>query len=295
VLPRAAFTAVVTEVIRMTARAIVLAGLLALAPLNQALSWGNNGHSIIAEIAQRRLHPQVWIQIENLMGKQVSLASIASWADDLVQQRPDTINWHFVNIPYDATDYVSSRDCRPTPKGDCVINAIARARATLDDRSAPRQQRAEALMFLVHFVGDVHQPLHTIDRKDEGGNKLAVTFFDVPMPLHAVWDIGLVEKRTFDWGHYVTILEDTWLPGKDIRDLQRGTPADWALQAHAAAVDVAYVLPEDLKLGNAYYQRSLPTLDRQLALAGLRLARLLNEAFGHAGYSGTQPLARRPM
>jgi len=134
-----------------------------------------------------------------------------------------------------------------------------------------------------------------IDRDDEGGNKVAVTFFDAPMSLHAVWDIGLIEKRTYDWGQYVTILENNWLAGKDVRALQGGTPVDWALQAHAAAVDVAYVLPEDLKLGDAYYQRSLPTVDRQLALAGIRLARLLNEAFGHAGYAGERVLRREPL
>lgn len=279
----------------MTARAMVVAaGLFALAPLDQALSWGSSGHSIIAEIAQRRLHPQVWVAIENLLGPQVSLASIASWADDLVQQRPDTAAWHFVNIPYDATDYVPSRDCAPTPKGDCVINAIARSRAALADRSAPQSERAEALRLLVHFVGDVHQPLHVIDRRDEGGNKLAVTFFDAPMSLHAVWDFGIIEKRTYDWGRYVTILEDSWLRGKDVGALARGSPVDWALEAHAAAIDVAYAVPEDLKLGEAYYQHSVPTVDRQLALAGVRLARLLNDAFGHAGYVAKPPPSREP-
>jgi hypothetical protein len=273
----------------MTARAMVLAGLLALVPLDEALSWGSNGHSIIAEIAQRRLHPQTLAQVEALLGSEVSLASIASWADDIVRERPETFFWHFVNIPYDATDYVPSRDCQPTPKGDCIINAIARSRALLQNRSAPKEQRAEALKFLVHFVGDVHQPLHDIDRHDEGGNKLAVTFFDAPMSLHAVWDIGIIEKRTYDWGQYVKILENAWLRGKDIRALARGDPVDWALAAHAAAVNVAYVLPEDLKLGDAYYQRALPTVDQQLALAGIRLARLLNEAFGHPGY------LRQPM
>ena len=86
----------------MTARAIVLAGLLAFAPLDQALSWGASGHSIIAEIAQRRLHSHALAQIKTLLGGNVSLASIASWADDTALVRPETIRWHFVNIPYDG-------------------------------------------------------------------------------------------------------------------------------------------------------------------------------------------------
>jgi hypothetical protein len=269
----------------MMARAAVLACLLALAPLNQAFSWGSSGHSIIAEIAQHRLDPRVLAQIEQLLGRQVSIASIASWADDITQQRRDTVNWHFVNIPYDATTYDAAHDCQPNPKGDCVIKAIERSLATLKKPSAPKDQRAEALKFLVHFVGDVHQPLHTIDRNDAGGSKLAVVFFDTPMSLHMVWDVGIIDHRTYDWGEYVRILEHNWLPGKDTCALERGDPVAWALQAHAAAVNVAYVLPEDLKVGEAYYQQSLPTVDQQLALAGIRLARVLNEAFGHPRYN----------
>jgi S1/P1 Nuclease len=279
----------------MTARASLLACFLALAPVNQALSWGSNGHSIIAEVAQHRLHPQVFARIENLLGRQVSLGSVASWADHIAQKRPDTINWHFVNIPYEATNYDPSRDCQPTPQGDCLISAIRRSRKTLEDKFALKQQHAESLMFLVHLVGDVHQPLHTIDRNDAGGNKVAVNFFDTPMSLHTVWDVGLIEKRTYDWGEYVRILERGWLSGKDICDLQRGNPVDWALQAHAAAVEVAYALPEDLQLGEAYYQRSLPTLDQQLALGGIRLARVLNEVFGHAGFISKVPPPREPL
>jgi hypothetical protein len=138
-------------------------------------------------------------------------------------------------------------------------------------------------MFLIHFVGDVHQPLHAADRHDAGGSQVGVTFFDRPMSLHAVWDFGIIEKRTFDWGEYVRYLDQCWLRGKDINALQRGSPVDWALEAHRAAVDVAYVLPEDLNLSLAYYQRSLPIVDRQLALAGIRLAHVLNEAFGYRG------------
>jgi hypothetical protein len=269
------------------------AALFAVVPLQQAASWGAGGHSVVAEIAQRRLAPDVARKIRALLGGDISLASVAGWADQVVLLRPNTFNWHFVNIPYDATGYVPQRDCKETPKGDCVVNAVERSRATLADRSAPRGKRVEALMLLVHFAGDIHQPLHCVDRNDAGGNNLAVTFFDKPMSLHAVWDYGIIDKRSFDWGEYVRQLEQGWFPGKDLKKLQRGTPAEWAWEAHMAAVEVAYVLPEDLKLGDAYYQRSLPTVDRQLALAGLRLARLLNEAFGRRGYLAPTE-ARRP-
>jgi hypothetical protein len=265
----------------MQLRATLIVILFVLSPLQQAAAWGVSGHSIIAEIAQRRLAPRVQDKIHDLLGGEISLASIASWADSIVLLRPDTVGWHFVNIPFEANGYDPSRDCQDS-KGSCVINAITKFQAILVDRSAPKPMRAEALMFLVHFVGDVHQPLHCINRDDAGGSQLAVTFFDKPMSLHAVWDFGIIEKHTFDWGDYVRQIEHGWLPGKDITALQRGKPADWAWEAHTAAIDVAYVLPEDFKLGDAYYQRALPVVDQQLALAGLRLARVLNEALGRS-------------
>jgi hypothetical protein len=261
----------------MRLRAALLFIVFALAPLQHAAAWGVGGHSVIAEIAQRRLSPEVQRTIRDLLGGDVSLASVAAWADHVALLFPNTANWHFVNIPYDATGYDAERDCRQTVKGDCIINAIARAQAGLIDRSASTASRAEALKFLVHLIGDVHQPLHTIDRHDEGGNQFTVTFFGKPMSLHAVWDFGLIEKYSFDWGEYVERIENGLL-GKPVQALQAGTPVDWAWEAHMVAVDVAYVVPEDLKLGDAYYQRVLPVIDRQLALAGIRLTRLLNEA-----------------
>jgi len=276
----------------MKAGALLLAGVCALAPVHEAVGWGASGHSTVAEIAQRRLHPYARRQVKRLLGGEKSLASIASWADDIVLLRPNTFNWHFVNIPYDAADYVPARDCADTPKGDCVINAIARSRAVLADARAPAQQRAEALKFLVHFVGDLHQPLHVTDRDDAGGNKVAVTFFGTPMSLHAVWDYGIIDKHTFDWGQYVDEIERNWIAGKDLVRLQRGSPVDWALDAHKLAVDVVYVLPEDFKLGDDYYRRALPVVDRQLALAGVRLAALLNEILAPQSRRG-KPAGRR--
>jgi hypothetical protein len=267
-------------------RAGLLTVLFAVIPLREAASWGASGHSIIAEIAQRRLHPQGVREIRELLGGDFSLASVASWADELSLLRPNTVNWHFVNIPYDAVSYDPERDCKDMPRGDCVIKAIARARSLLADRKASKRQRAEALKFFIHFVGDVHQPLHAADRNDAGGSQVRVTFFDRPMSLHAVWDYGIIDKRTVEWGGYVRYLKQCWVRGKDINALQRGGPVDWALEAHRSAVDVAYVLPEDLNLSLPYYQRSLPIVDRQLALAGIRLARVLSEAFGYRGKLG---------
>src|SRR5258706_6059999 len=173
----------------------LVAAMMLAAGVNEARAWGAAGHSIVAELAERRLKPKALSEMTKLLGGRKSLASISTWADEVQMLRPATRNWHFVNIPFDASDYVVDRDCTQKPGGDCVVRAIERMRAVLADRSKPRLERAEALMFLVHFIGDVHQPMHCVDRNDAGGGQLAVTFFGQSTNLHLVWDVGLIERR----------------------------------------------------------------------------------------------------
>jgi len=242
-----------------------------------AFAWGASGHSIVAEIAQRRLMPAVMAKIGELIGPQASLASLSGWADDVAFTRPNTMAWHFVNIPYDSASYVPERDCRQTPRGDCVVAAIERFRRVLSDTGAAREDRVEALKFLVHFVADAHQPMHCAERNgDQGGNLLPVAFFGTRATLHAVWDIHIIERHSHDWGEWVRELEAKELVELGGRD--GGTAVEWVEACHALAVSVAYAIPESAELDSDYYAASLPVVRAQLALAGLRLAKTLNEA-----------------
>jgi S1/P1 Nuclease len=261
----------------MVLRVGLIALLLSVLAPHQALSWGSAGHSIVAELAQRRLHPDVQKQVKLLLGGNASLASVANWADTVALVRPETRGWHFVNIPVGADRYDAARDCRPT-NGDCIVNAITQMRKVLADRYAPRPKRAEALKFLVHLIADIHQPLHCANRNDAGGSQLMVMFFDKPMSLHAVWDVGLIERRNYDWGEMVDVIERDQLKARGVEKLVSMDPAEWAWTAHQIAREVAYAMPEDLRLGEDYLQRSYPLVERQLALAGVRLAQLLNTA-----------------
>jgi nuclease S1 len=278
-------------------RLMVLAALLCAAPLDEAGSWGQEGHSIVAEIAQRRLTPEALREVDRLLASDlnlpkhshVSLSSIASWADDYRsdQGHIETYNWHFVDIPYDRDTYDPLRDCSKDPvKGDCVINALARLVPELTDCWKKDTERAMALKFIVHFIGDLHQPLHATtrvnpdtDKDDLGGNLIQVTFFGQVTNLHHVWDSDLILHKVYDWGEYVRRLETEWLPGKDIPALQGGDTVSWAQDAHHVAQIVAYGFSPDHALGQDYYNAAIPMVDQQLALGGLRLARVLNEAF----------------
>src|SRR5689334_1699600 len=146
--------------------AIFFAGAMLLSGPSRA--WGPEGHAMIAEIAEIRLaNSPALDQVKQILAaddsKAKHLDQIASWADAVRPARPETQDWHFVDIPLDAADYDASRDCKPTDKGDCVIAELQRAVAVLRDKSADPKARVEALKFVVHLVGDIHQPLHTVN------------------------------------------------------------------------------------------------------------------------------------
>ncbi len=143
--------------------------------------------------------------------KAIRLPSIASWADDYRQTHPETARWHFVNIPLDATTYEPETQCKPTNEGDCIIAALSRLRYQMLCARSPTD-RVNALMFTVHLLGDLHQPLHTI-AEEAGGNGIHVQVrFSEPtcsagcdpnfVNLHSVWDSTLIERTYFAWGAY---------------------------------------------------------------------------------------------
>ncbi|MCG3114119.1 MAG: S1/P1 nuclease [Candidatus Manganitrophus sp. SA1] len=245
-------------------------------------AWGDLGHRIVADVAESYLDRHARAEIQAFIGE-FSLATIADWADKIRGERPETAHWHFVDIPFQTSRYDPKRDCA---EGDCVIAAIQRFKAILADRARSDLERFEALKFLVHFVGDLHQPLHTTNHNDRGGNDLPVTFFEEKLNprsdklwnLHAVWDTGLIERTGLVRPTYVERLRE-WLKKRSVPALQKGTVVDWALEAHRAAVNVAYPTPEDRKLSKDYFEKSVPVMDELLAKAGVRLARVLNEAF----------------
>ncbi len=260
-------------------------GILVLLP-TPAWAWGEEGHSIVAEIAQRHLTDKTADEIDKLIGRGASLASISTWADDVRQDRPKSYNWHFVDIPLAVATYDETRDCEDTDRGDCAIKEIARNETVLRDTKASVTDRVEALKFLVHFVGDIHQPLHTV-LEFRGGNDRHVVFFvdpikevRIPTNLHAVWDSGLIRAKYWSWGTYMDHLEAEWIPQQDVTALTKGTPVEWVEETHSAAVDLAGAnVKENMGLHEDYLKKVEPVLDHQLGAAGLRLAAIFNDIF----------------
>lgn len=183
-----------------------------------AWGWGCEGHQIVALIAEKHLNPQAAKMSRQILDESPIDAALAryckqtgldafvdssTWADDERSVKPETGAWHFIDIPRGVRKGEIARYCPPAT--GCVVVALAEQVRVLRDPRASAEARADALRFVIHFVGDIHQPLHATTNDDMGGNCVPVTFFDrAPMEtnlqresyspnLHAVWDVGIIE------------------------------------------------------------------------------------------------------
>jgi hypothetical protein len=281
---------------RLFPAAVVMFLILGPARHRPAWGWGIEGHQLVGLIAEHYLSPAAREQVRLLLGTSDSEADsisdpkVANWADEIRGEVPETGPWHFVDIPLEAGEYVPDRDC---PFHDCVIERIEQLRGVLAQKPTDQnlKLRRRALKFLVHFVADLHQPLHCAERKgadgvpDRGGNDCPVVFPDTgkECSLHAAWDNELVERSrggpTVDL--YAKALREK-ISVQDQAAWEKGSVRDWAMDTHLAARDAAYQgLPasrERQPLDEAYLQRAQRTVDGQLSKAGVRLAKVLNEA-----------------
>jgi nuclease S1 len=265
----------VGEVGRVTS-AVALVCCIAVASVE---TWGPQGHRLVAMVAANHLTPAARQNVRSLLGHQ-TLADVAVWADAYVADHRETAPWHYVNIPANGSAYVSSRDC---PRGDCVVDRIRDNHARLADRSLGQSARAMALRFVVHFVGDLHQPFHAIG-VERGGNGIPIAVFGSSTcgrgdpsrsscNLHGLWDSELIGHRRLRDGAYAAELERRI---KTRRLAASGSAAGWAMESNALAR--AAMLPAGGEAGEAYYRAHIATIDERLALGGLRLAQLLNDA-----------------
>jgi nuclease S1 len=290
---------------RRTAAALAFAS--AISCSGHAGAWGPEGHAMVAEIAEARLSDAARAQVAQILSADDSgakhLDQIASWPDAIRPAKPETAPWHFVDIPLDASSFDAGRDC----KGDnCVVAAIQRFTGVLGDSNADPRARVEALKFLVHFVGDIHQPLHCETdlskfpppEGDRGGNKISLTYFGKPMNFHSLWDGGLIEDALdVELGpHFTPDLQATaaeaaklnqkirasdaaaWAPEGLSAHLDTAT-VDWANESHALAQTAYRQLPTPRHHGweEAYRDQEWPVVETQLTRAGVRLAKILNE------------------
>jgi len=280
---------------------ILFAALLALVVSAPAQAYWEYGHQTIASIAWANITPHSRAEIRKLLADQAILATSecpartieeASVWPDCVKPLKDAsgkrrfdyaYTWHFqdVNVckPFDLAG--------PCKDGNCVSVQITRQAKLLRDRHTPRLARLQALLFLVHFVGDLHQPLHAGERDDQGGNKIKATYGTYSTPrfnLHSIWDGPLAERAITTGGSLVHRY-----PASVRTQVAQGDVVDWSRQSWQIARDVAYTSalggdacapePQHVTLDNATIARLVPVARMEIERGGLRLAKMLDAAF----------------
>jgi hypothetical protein len=242
-----------------------------------AFGWGPEGHNLVARLAAQHLTPAAASRVAEILGESVTLQSVASWPDQIRRERVASGPWHYVDIPIDKPHLDMARDC---PKGECVVAKIEDFQRVVKNPAATGVERREALIFLVHFVGDMHQPLHCSDNKDKGGNDVKLSFFGRNSNLHSVWDSGLLGRKGGEEALFAEYSKD--LTKKQVKKLGKGSVKSWAEQSHKAAQKVVYgALPkaptgEEIRIDAAYERLADPVIKDQIERAGARLARVLN-------------------
>lgn len=251
------------------------------------LAWGPQGHEVVAHIAARELSPRARAEVGALLGGEAEavMVSLSNWADEIRDGRPATTRWHFVNIPLGAAGFARRRDCAG---GDCVVARVEADMRILADRGRPRAARAEALRFLIHFAGDIHQPLHAIDDGDRGGNDIKVRLRPgrTPLSLHQVWDTRVLGALPGRDAAMLAARIAAGFPARTKASWRSGTAADWANESFRLAQREIYAgLPDrrsggrPIQLPRDYLNREATPVRAQLARAGVRLAWLLDTAF----------------
>ena len=280
----------------MATRAALAASILCTSVLgpSTAWAWGREGHRIVALIAADRLTPATRAGVADLLGPDVrgAMEGASTWADEIRGERPQTQRWHFVDIEISVDGYDPARDC---PDADCVVAQIRKDEHLVADTRLPRPVRAEALRFLIHFIGDVHQPLHCADHHDRGGNAVRVFIGGKETNLHAVWDTMVVAALGDDPAAVSAHLEARITP-RQAHAWSHGGPADWANESFVIAkraiygpLRVADGTAEPIQLPDDYAVRERPLAAGQLEKAGVRLAMVLNTALSTPPNAAASP------
>ena len=237
------------------------------------MDWGKTGHRVVAKLAQQYLTTKAQKEIDILLDG-ASLVSISTYGDEIKSNpkykalRP----WHYINLSLDE----SYANAKKNPKGD-VVMAIKKCIAKVKDQNEPKNERAFYLKLLVHFIGDLHQPMHVGRKEDRGGNSIRLQWFGKTSNLHSLWDSHLIDSHGMNATQLLGDLEE--LSPKLIKEIQNQSLEQWVNESQALAKIIYENTPSNSKLGEEYQSRYLSLLKIQLQRGGLSLAAQLNEIF----------------
>ncbi len=262
-----------TSVLRTVGLFLVTASLLITLKPADAEAWGRTGHYITGEIAQRHLNAEAAAAVERILGD-TSLAVATVWMDQ-VRSQDDyryTADWHWVTIP----DGMTYEETEKNPNGD-VIRSLEENIELLKAGGLTEKEELDALRFVIHMIGDMHQPLHVGTGEDRGGNDVRVKWMGSNSNLHRVWDTNMIESWGLTTTQFVEAL-DVVTP-ETVAKWQNSGPRDWAAES-VTYRDTIYDIPENNELEWEYRNKNFHVVEKRLIQAGVRIAAVLNEIYG---------------
>jgi S1/P1 Nuclease len=233
-------------------------------------SWGYKGHRTVGAIAQNHLTGNAAYVVSSYLGGE-SMADASTWADE--NKTLKTAPWHYLNLPIGLTH---EQFIQAVKKGkNNVYTAIIDAEQTLKDKSSTTEQRVEALKYLIHFVGDAHQPMHVSRKEDAGGNDIELSFDNKKTNLHSLWDTNLIDHEGLsedEMGQQYDIATP-----EEIKQWQAAEPVEWLWESYQISSELYNVTKPGQKVDNAYYDKYIKVIRKRINQAGIRLAGELNK------------------
>ncbi len=252
--------------------------LLLLSPLS-LWAWGVDGHRAVGQIAEHHLTRKARREVQRLLGTE-TLALVSTWPDEIryYPEFKETAPWHYVNTPsgLNETQYLQEL------KGQTNPNAYNMLQAKLQELQNPAKTQAEkvaALKFIVHLVGDAHQPLHAGHAEDKGGNDIKLKYRGKDTNLHSLWDSGLIDYQGLTYMEMASQY-DHKLAQRQVREWQASPLESWFWESYQASEQIYRETPADGEVDYKYYPAHSELMKQRIQQAGVRLAGLLNEVLG---------------
>lgn len=242
------------------------------------ISWGGKGHRAVATIAQQHLTGNTAYAISAYL-KGETMADVSTWADE--HRNPTTGKWHFLNLPL-GLNHQQFFDFVNQQSNDNVYTAILKEEAIIQDKTSDFNQKSLALKYLIHLVGDAHQPMHISRKEDKGGNTIQVRFGKQGTNLHSLWDSKLIDHEGLTETDIVQKYDRATAP--QIAKWQAASPIEWLWESYQISSELYRNIKPGQEIDEAYYKKYIQTIHLRIDQAGIRLAgelnRLLNNTKG---------------
>ncbi|MFC5284403.1 S1/P1 nuclease [Pedobacter alpinus] len=241
------------------------------------VSWGVVAHRSIAKIAENHLTPKTKIAVTALLGTE-TIPLVSTYADEVrsAKEFSYTAPWHYINLKQ-GLNYQEYVVALKADTGANVYNALLKMEKQLKDAKSSREEKVFALKFIIHLIGDLHQPFHVGRGEDKGGNDIKVKFRGRETNIHALWDSGLVEYNGFSFTEMATAFDN--VSEEKIKQWQNDDVTVWLFESYQIATLLYAEAAENSDFDYTYYPNHSEIYKERMQKAGIRLAGYLNKIY----------------